>query len=70
MSAWEPNLSPLLDADVVIQLLVDDADEVPFCNGHPSPKLYFKLATPNASWFDVVLMVELLDVCNPMCAKR
>ena len=55
-----------MDIDVLIQLLANDADEVPFCNEHPRPMIYFKLMTPNASWFDVVSLIELLrtNVCK------
>ena len=44
------------------------ADEVPFCNEHPRPRIYFKLVTPNASWFDVISLIELLstNVCKAL----
>ena len=57
-----------IDTDVLIQLLANVADEVPFCNENPRPRIYFKLVTPNASWFDVVSLIELLgtDVCKAL----
>ena len=57
-----------IDTDVLIQLLANVVDEVPFCNEHPWPRIYFKLVTPNASWFDVISLIELLstNVCKAL----
>ena len=32
-----------VDTDVLIQLLANDGDELPFCDEHPRPGIYFKL---------------------------